>query len=220
VSRAVVIGANRGIGLELCRVLAGRGDEVVAVCRRSSGELDRLPVRVEAGVDVTSDRDVADLAARLARIEIGLLIHSAGILRRQGLPELDFEGIRQQFEVNALGPLRVIAALLPNLGPGSKIALITSRMGSLGDNQSGSHYGYRMSKAALNMAGISLAIDLRARGIAVVILHPGFVRTDMTAQRGELDPARAAVGLVARIDELGLESSGSFLHQNGTPLPW
>ncbi len=110
--------------------------------------------------------------------------------------------------------------LLDNLGEGSKVAIITSRMGSIGDNTSGSRYGYRMSKAAVNIAGVSLAHDLREREIAVAILHPGFVRTGMTNHSGNIDPPEAARGLLARIDELTLETSGGFWHANGERLPW
>ena len=104
--------------------------------------------------------------------------------------------------------------------PGAKVALITSRMGSIADNSSGGSYGYRMSKAALNAAGRSLAIDLAARGIAVGLLHPGYVRTDMTGGSGNVEASEAAAMLVARIDELDAAKSGSFRHANGEELPW
>ena len=216
----VITGANRGIGMEMARQLSIRGDHVVAVCRTRSGELDDLGVEVADGVDVTSDASVAELAKSLGDRSVDVLINNAGILTRESLDDLDFGRIRSQFEVNSLGPLRVTAALLPRLGEGSKVAIITSRMGSIGDNTSGSRYGYRMSKAAVNMAGRSLAHDLRARGIAVVVLHPGFVRTGMTGFEGLVDPAESASGLIARIDELTLEGSGSFRHANGDDLPW
>jgi NAD(P)-dependent dehydrogenase (short-subunit alcohol dehydrogenase family) len=103
---------------------------------------------------------------------------------------------------------------------GSKIAVITSRMGSIGDNTSGGSYGYRMSKAAANMAGVSLARDLRSKGISVAMIHPGFVKTDMTGQGGKVAPADAARGVIARIDALGLETSGGFWHASGERLPW
>lgn len=217
---ALVTGANRGIGLELCRQLKARGDEVIGLCRRASGELEQLEVRIEAGVDVTSDRDVEALKERLAGAQIGMLINCAGILTRESLDDLDFDRMRRQFEVNALGPLRVTTSLIDNFAEGSKVAIITSRMGSIGDNSSGSRYGYRMSKAAVNIAGVSLAHDLRDRGIAIAILHPGFVRTDMTSHSGNIDPPEAAKGLLARIDELTLETSGGFWHANGERLPW
>ena len=217
---ALVTGANRGIGLALCRLLRQRGDAVVAVCRCPSPELEALDTRVVADIDVTSDAGVATLAKTLAGTRLDLAILSAGILRDTGLDDLDMADVREQLEVNAVGPLRVAQALLPNLVPGSKLALITSRMGSIGDNGSGGAYGYRMSKAALNAAGMSLAIDLRPRGVAVAILHPGYVRTDMTGGGGNVDAGEAAQMLLARIDELGLETTGRFLHANGQPLPW
>ena len=110
--------------------------------------------------------------------------------------------------------------LVPGLHQGAKIALMTSRMGSIGDNGSGGHYGYRMSKAALNAMGMSLARDLKSRGIAIAILHPGYVRTDMTDGAGNVEPADAARMLIARIDGLGLENTGTFWHANGERLPW
>ena len=217
---AIVTGANRGIGLELCRKLKQRGDRVIAVCREASPELRELGVEIREGIDVADSKAVADLAESLSDVRLDLVINNAGILRHEGLDSMDFESIERQFEVNALGPLRITHALLPSLSSGAKIALVTSRMGSIADNGSGGSYGYRMSKAALNAAGVSLARDLKARGIAVVILHPGFVKTDMTRGHGNVSPAESAAGLLARIDELSLETSGSFKHMNGEDLPW
>jgi NAD(P)-dependent dehydrogenase (short-subunit alcohol dehydrogenase family) len=217
---ALVTGANRGIGLELCRQLKARGDQVIAVCRRSSKALDALGIRVEAGIDVGDEAAVAALGKRIEGSKLDLLVNNAGILEGTTLDQLDFQSIRRQMEVNALGPLRVTAALLPLLGEGSKIAIITSRMGSIGDNSSGSHYGYRMSKAAVNAAGVSLARDLRGRGVAVAIIHPGMVRTEMTGGQG-IEPAESVRGILARIDALTLASSGSFWHATtGEVLPW
>jgi NAD(P)-dependent dehydrogenase (short-subunit alcohol dehydrogenase family) len=135
-------------------------------------------------------------------------------------PLPQFAGILEQFEVNALGPLRITSALLDQLARGSKLAFVTSRMGSIGDNGSGGFYGYRMSKAALNMAAVSLARDLVGRGIAVAILHPGMVKTDMVGDHGQVEPDRAAAQLLERIDALTLERSGTFWHANGEILPW
>jgi len=216
----LITGANRGIGLELARQAAQRGDSVIAVCRHSSAELDALGVRVESGIDITSDEAVARLATKLAGTRIDLLMCNAGILSHESLDDLDFERIRRQFEVNSLGPLRVTHALLDNLGEGSKMGIVTSRMGSIGDNTSGSGYGYRMSKAAMNAAGVSLAVDLAPRKIAVVLLHPGFVRTQMTGRNGLVDPPDAAAGLLARLDELSVDTTGRFKHANGEDLPW
>jgi NAD(P)-dependent dehydrogenase (short-subunit alcohol dehydrogenase family) len=217
---SLVTGANRGIGLALCSQLAARGGQVIAVCRRSSEQLDGLGVRIEAGVDVTDDASVAELARRLADTSIDLLIHNAGVLSVETLDALDLDAVRHQLEVNAIAPLRVTRALLPRLPDGAKIGIVTSRMGSIGDNGSGSYYGYRMSKAAVNAAGVSLARDLRGRGIAVVLLHPGMVRTDMTGRHGNVEPADAARGLLARLDELTVATTGRFLHANGEELPW
>jgi NAD(P)-dependent dehydrogenase (short-subunit alcohol dehydrogenase family) len=218
---AVVTGANRGIGLALTSLLKRRGYDVVAACRSGSPALTELSASVVDGVDVAEQAGIGKLAAALAGRDIDLLINNAGILRWEtGLDQLDFEAVREQFEVNALGPLRVTQALRGRLRKGSKVALITSRMGSIGDNSSGGTYGYRMSKAALNMAGKSLAHDLKGAGIAVAVLHPGMVKTEMIAGHGQIEPEDAARGLLARIDALTLENSGGFWHQNGEVLPW
>ena len=220
-AKVLIVGANRGIGLELCKQLAGRGDRVVAAVRRSSPELAAIPgVEVHTDVDVTVASALDALAASLGRESIDTLIVVAGILEDVTLAAFDAESVRRQFEVNALGPLQTVVALQECLRDGGKIALLTSRMGSLADNTSGGHYGYRMSKAALNMAGVSLARDLAAREIAVVLLHPGYVRTDMTAHTGHLDPPASAAGLIARVDRLDAATSGRFVHQDGRDLPW
>jgi NAD(P)-dependent dehydrogenase (short-subunit alcohol dehydrogenase family) len=215
----LVTGSNRGIGLELCRQLTARGDTVIAVCRSASAELDGLGVRVEAGIELTDEASITELITRLKGLPLAGAILNAGILEPDGLDDLDAASVRRQFEVNALAPLLLSHALLDNLGNGSKLALITSRMGSIDDNGSGGYYGYRLSKTALNMAGRSLAIDLRPRGIAVAILHPGMVATRMVGFSG-IPPAEAAQGLLARIDAVTLETSGSFWHANGEVLPW
>lgn len=219
-ARLVVTGANRGIGLELCRQLRARGDEVVALCRRSSPELDATGARVEAGIDVATDRIVEELRGRLRGVRVDGLLLNAGVLHGDGLEPLDFGSIREQFETNALGPLRVVSALLSNLGRGAKVVVLTSRMGSITDNASGGYYGYRMSKAAVNIASVSMARDLRERGIAVAVVHPGFVRTAMTHGAGNIGPDEAARGVLARMDELTLARSGGFWHANGERLPW
>lgn len=216
---ALITGANRGIGLEFSQQLRARGDEVIALCRKPSPELAALGVRSFEGVDVT-DREALQAVSRdLGDTRIDVLINNAGIFQEESFDDLDFDRIRKQFEVNALGALLVTSVMQHHLAPGSKIILITSRMGSIGDNGSGSYYGYRMSKAALNMAGVNLAHDFRAKEIAVAILHPGFVATDMTGRNG-IPAAEAAKGLLERIDELKLQDSGGFWHSNGEQLPW
>lgn len=217
---AIVTGANRGIGLELARQLWTREASVVAVCRKSSPALDALGVRVESGFDVADSAAWPRLAKRLAHDEIDLLIHNAGVLVDDALDDVDAGDVRMQFEVNAVAPLFLTRALAPRLRSGAKVALISSRMGSIGDNSSGRYYGYRMSKAALNAAGVSLAHDLKPRGIAVVILHPGAVRTEMTGGQGMIEADESVRGLLQRIDELQLATTGRFVHQNGDVLPW
>jgi NAD(P)-dependent dehydrogenase (short-subunit alcohol dehydrogenase family) len=219
---ALVTGGNRGIGLELCRQLRERGDTVFAACRKASSALQQLDVTVLEGVDVTDSASIGRVADVLWErdVRLDLLINNAGILRRESLDEMDYVNVVEQFEVNALGPLKVVVGLLDVLADGAKVGLVTSRMGSLADNTSGGSYGYRMSKAALNMAGVSLAKDLKERGIAVALLHPGFVRTEMTGGQGFIDADEAARGLVERMNGLNLENSGTFWHQNGEVLPW
>ena len=218
-SRIAITGANRGIGLELTRQLSARGDEVIALVRSPSSELQELGVEIIAGLDMSAD-DLSEASRKLGDRDLDILINNAGILRRTGLDDLDLPSIRQQFEVNALGPLKITSALAKHLTSGSKVAHVTSRMGSIEDNSSGSHYGYRMSKAAVNMAGASLAHDLKEQGVAVILLHPGYVSTDMTAHKGTVEPEDSAAGLLSRIDALDLGTSGEFRHMDGTQLPW
>jgi NAD(P)-dependent dehydrogenase (short-subunit alcohol dehydrogenase family) len=218
-STYLITGANQGIGYEYCRQLLSRGDRPISVCRNSSPELDALGIRVIAGIDLTQDSNLATLREQLQGERIDVLVNNAGIIERVTLADLDLESIRRQFETNALSPLRVTHTLLGNLTSGSKIIMMTSRMGSIADNTSGGSYGYRMSKVALCMAGKSLAHDLLPQGIAVGILHPGLVQTRMTGFTG-ITTETAVRGLLARIDELTLDNSGTFWHSNGEVLSW
>jgi NAD(P)-dependent dehydrogenase (short-subunit alcohol dehydrogenase family) len=179
-------------------------------------------VDVQEGVDVTSASSLADLAERLRGNRIDLLINNAGLLRQSSLEgiESELQDWRDQFEVNSLGPIRVTSVLRNHLNDGGKVAIITSRMGSIADNTSGGAYAYRMSKAAVNAAGVSLANEFRDRGIAVGLLHPGYVKTGMTGNTGHVDADEAAAMLLERIDELDMGLSGSFRHANGDHLPW
>jgi NAD(P)-dependent dehydrogenase (short-subunit alcohol dehydrogenase family) len=219
---SVVTGANRGIGLELVRQLRQRGDDVIAVCRTPSDALQSLGVEIIDGVDVADPASVKGLAERLDGRQIDLLINNAGILKRTSLGEVGefMETVLAQFRTNSVGPVLVTEALLGNLQSGSKIGIVSSRMGSVADNTSGGSYGYRMSKAAANIAGVSLARDLAERGISVAILHPGYVRTEMTGGEGLVEAQQAAAGLIERIDGLNAGNSGSFWHANGEVLPW
>lgn len=215
----LITGASRGIGLEYCKQLQEKGETVIAVCRQPSEPLNQLGVQIESEIDVTSDESVSKLAQRLQGTQIDILINNAGIIEANSLDDLNLESLERQFRVNAISPLRVTKALLPMIPQGGKIILMTSRMGSIEDNTSGSYYGYRMSKTALNMAGKSLAEDLKSRRIAVGILHPGMVQTRMTDFSG-IPPTEAVQGLLQRIDQVNLNNTGTFWHAKGEVLPW
>lgn len=217
---ALITGANRGIGLALVQEYVNQGWRVIAVCRKSSPELDVTGAQVVAGVDVTSAHAIQEMLKAVGGAKIDLLINNAGILQHEQLGDIDCNTLTQQFLVNAQAPLLVTDALLRNLNEGAKIAFITSRMGSIADNTSGGYYGYRMSKAALNAAAKSLSIDLRPRGIAVGILHPGYVQTAMVNFGGDISAAESAKRLSQRIADLNLQNSGGFWHSNGDKLPW
>lgn len=216
----VITGANRGIGLELARLYQNKGWRVTGVCRETSPDLEAVAAQVIENIDVASEEAIQQLTVALQDQTIDLLINNAGVLRDESLGAIDFDSMRQQMEINAFAPLRVTEALLPNLQTGSKIANITSRMGSIGDNDSGGRYGYRASKAAFNAIGRSLANDLKDRGIAVAQLHPGFVKTRMVNFGGIISPEESAAGLAERIEALNLDNTGSFWHSNGEELPW
>ncbi len=219
----LITGTNRGIGLELCTQLAAKGKQVIATCRHSSPALNALNVEIIEGVDTSDLNSLRALAEKLEGRTIDWLINNAGIANGISMDELDQDAIVssvRMFEVNSLGPLLTTQALLKNFREGSKVGIITSRMGSIADNDSGGSYGYRMSKAAVNAAGKSLSIDLKPYGVAVGILHPGWVRTDMTGHNGLIDPDESAAGLIARMEELNLDNTGTFWHTNGDLLPW
>lgn len=216
----VITGANRGIGLAMSAIFKAQGDLVYAVCRESSTDLDKLDVCVVTGVDVATAQGIDNMTQALREVSIDVLICNAGILRDESLSDLNLDTIREQFEVNAIAPLNIVDTLQGNLSEGSKVAMITSRMGSINDNGSGGRYGYRMSKAALNAASMSLSKDLYSQNIAVGIYHPGYVQTDMVNNNGDISAKEAATRIIGLIDNLSLEESGVFKHSNGEVLPW
>lgn len=221
----VITGANRGIGYAMAKICQQRGDSVYALCRQSSAQLDALGVNVVAQVDIATQAGIDTAVSALSGISIDLLINNAGILRDEQLSDLNQQTIIEQFNVNALAPLCLSHALLGNLSADSKIGLITSRMGSITDNTSGGRYGYRMSKAALNIAAVSLARDLSAENIAVGIYHPGYVQTEMVnsdgvLNNGDISADVAAERLITLMDNLTMADSGVFKHSNGETLPW
>lgn len=216
----LITGANRGIGLAFVQHYLNEGDRVIAVCRQAGEELKNTAAKVIEGIDVANDNSMKTLKMAVANDSIDILINNAGIFLNETIVEMNFDEIALQMQVNAIGPLRVTHALQDNLQAGAKIALITSRMGSIEDNGSGAYYGYRMSKAALNAGGKSLALDLKIRGVAVAILHPGMVSTEMIGFAGDVTPDESVAGLSARIEDLNLSNTGTFWHANGEILPW
>lgn len=220
-SKTVVItGANRGIGLSLTKHYLSNGWTVYGLCRNCSDELATSGAKVIDGIDIADDAVIGRLQNQLAGVSIDLLINNAGILRNEILGDIDFNSLREQFEVNTLGPIRAVEALQSNLNSGAKLAMITSRMGSVADNTSGGRYGYRMSKAALNIAAVSMAHDLRDAGVSVAIIHPGLVGTEMIGGHGDITPDQAAERIAQRIEDLTPETSGNFWHSGGEQLPW
>ncbi len=219
-NNVVITGANRGIGLAMARQFKAQGDSVFALCRQTSVELEQLDVTVIEQVDVATEDGIKNMNEALADITINILVCNAGILRDENLANLNLETIREQFEVNAIAPLNIVANLQQQLQPNAKVALITSRMGSIADNSSGGRYGYRMSKAALNAAAMSLTRDLADEAISVGIYHPGYVQTDMVNYGGDISADESALRLVNLINQLSMAESGVFKHSNGEILPW
>jgi len=220
---ALVTGSNRGIGLEFCKQLKQKGFQVIATCRQRSKALEQLNIEIIENIDVSEQESLLSLANTLSGRKIDWLINNAGIANGIAMDALDKENIsscKKMFAVNSLGPLLTTQALQKNLKKGSKVGIITSRMGSIADNDSGGSYGYRMSKAAVNAAGKSLAIDLKPQGIAVAMLHPGWVKTEMTGYNGLIDTDESVTGLIERMNELNIENTGYFWHSNGERLPW
>jgi len=216
----VITGANRGIGLNLCQQYLAKGYRVTAIVRQPSDELKALDVTIISNIDVANEGDIVMLQNQLHGHKIDLLINNAGVFSNESMADMDFAAINQQLAINAVAPIRVTHALLHSLGVDAKVAMITSRMGSIADNGSGGYIGYRMSKAALNAASVSLAHELKGKNIAVGLFHPGFVQTQMVNFAGDISPEQAAERLTKRIDELNLENTGGFWHSNGETLPW
>lgn len=226
----MITGANRGIGLALTMALLRRGDHVIAAARNPwGGALAELATAHVAALtllelDVTSDDSVAAASAALAGRPIDVLVNNAGIHGPRGAEsalKMDFDGWREVFEVNVYGPLRVAQALLPNVeaGAGRKIATITSRMGSIGLNPSGS-LPYRSSKAAVNMTMVVFGNAVRERNVSVLLFHPGWVRTDMGGGGADIAPDESATGLIDTIDASGMAQTNSFRTWQGETIPW
>jgi NAD(P)-dependent dehydrogenase (short-subunit alcohol dehydrogenase family) len=226
----LVTGGNRGIGLEFARAYAASGWRVIACVRRpaKAAALNKLAtasdlVEIEA-LDVTDHKAIDALAKRRRGQAIDLLINNAGVYGpdAQDIRRIDFAGWAAAFAVNAMAPIKMARAFLDHVARSERktIANITSQMGSIGDNSSGGAYAYRASKAALNMAAKSLSVDCRSKNIVVVVLHPGWVRTDMGGSGAPLTPKASVAGLRQVIDGLTLADSGKFFDYRGAELPW
>ena len=231
--RIVVTGASRGLGLEFVRQWLERGETAFALARdpEASSGLAALVRRypetlTTVACDVADDGSVARAGSAVEEIVDGLetVVNNAGVMgEHRGFDDLDTTEVRRHFEVNALGPLRIVRTLLPLLRRGRpvrRIVHMTSLMGSIEDNRSGDAYAYRMSKAALNMASRSLAIDLADDEIVSAVLHPGWVRTRMGGRSAPLGVDTAVGGLIQTIEALGPGESGGFYDREGKPLPW
>ena len=225
-----ITGANQGIGLSLTKLYLSQGHKVYAICR-SDDNLVTLNANNNLAIinncDVRDEQNIQSIAEYFKNIKIDLLINNAGILRDETLGALNVQSINDQFQTNALAPLLVTQSLLDSLitqpennSTLTKVIFITSRMGSITDNTSGGRYGYRMSKVALNIAAKSMSVDLKSSNIAVGIIHPGLVGTQMIGGHGNVTPDEAAQMISSRIEGLDLNSSGTFLHANGEVLPW
>lgn len=220
----LVTGADRGIGAALVRQYRARGDRAIAACLGEGADLVADGIEVAARVDVTDLHSLTRLRERLGGTSLDILINNAGAFIADKWRDFDYDALLRLYDINALGPLRVAAALAPLLSPGSKFGIITSRVASLADNSSGGMYGYRMSKCAANALGVNLYHELRPLGVAVMLLHPGQVATQMTSGLGDMgdfiSPEMSAAGLVERLDELGPDTPPEFRHSDGRLLPW
>ena len=225
-----ITGANRGIGLELTRQYLAAGEKVFASARDPSIEsLSRLTERYPDNLkivmlDVTDESNIQTVAGSLESTSIDLLINNAGLFhsKHEDFSSLNPDTWIEEFRVNSIAPFLVTRALKSNLASASSsvVGMISSKMGSMGDNQSGGSYSYRSSKAALNAVSVSLANDLSDLDIPVVALHPGWVQTDMGGPNGLIDVETSAAGLKAILDKAGKAESGKFYDYSGKQLPW
>jgi NAD(P)-dependent dehydrogenase (short-subunit alcohol dehydrogenase family) len=228
--RYLVTGANRGIGLEFVRTLAGRGDDVVATARRPDEAVDLNALAADSDgrvrvmqLDIADEASVEAFATELGDTPLDVVINNAGRYTRTGSFEaLDFDSLYKDFEVNTVGTLRVTQAVLDNVrgGDAKVICNVTSKMGSIADNGSGGSYAYRISKAALNMGTRSLAMDLKNEGIIAFVVHPGWVETDMGGPNALISTQKSVDGLLDRIDNASLDDTGRFWEWNGNEVSW
>ena len=221
---AMVTGANRGIGFEIVQQLLDRNYEVHATYRHDKGALANLnhPGLVLHRLDVRNDQDVASAMDCLGPT-LDLLVNNAGVSdgRWSSIAEIDFDIVSTVMEVNAIAPVRVTQHALPRLtNAGGTVLMITSLMGSIADCSSGKSYAYRASKTALNMFTTAMKNELRAKGVSLLLMHPGWVETDMGGPNAPIQADESVNGIMARIEEQTLELTGRFVDYAGQALPW
>jgi len=227
----LVTGASRGLGLEFTRQYLAEGHAVIAAARNpgAAPALQQLERESRgrltlAEVDVGDTKSVRGAAARLPSATIDVLINCAGVIGGDGqaIGSIDYDAWMRVLDVNVLGPMRVCEAFLERVAQSDRrlIVTITSGMGSLADNASGGYIAYRASKAAVNMAMRTAAIDLRPRGITCVVLNPGWVKTDMGGPNAKLSPEESVSAMRRVIARLTPADSGRFYNYDGREFPW
>jgi NAD(P)-dependent dehydrogenase (short-subunit alcohol dehydrogenase family) len=223
-SNYVVTGANRGIGLAFARELSRRGDLVIATARHpaKARDLAALEVRVET-LDVADTKSVSAFGRSLAGQPIDVLINNAGIGKAgPGIEQLPLEDLEIQFRVNAIGPVALTQALLPNLRAARRRTVInlSSGLGSISGNKDGGWYAYRASKAALNQLTRTMAAELAGESFICISISPGWVQTDMGGAGATLSPEQSVAAMLKVIDRLRPADTGRFLDHRGKDVPW
>ncbi|KAH7090740.1 short-chain alcohol dehydrogenase-like protein [Paraphoma chrysanthemicola] len=230
---AVVTGANSGIANAFAHILINEGYKVIAADVNVDGPIKELGCEA-VKLDIASTEDIRAFKQRVGEQPIDLLLNIAGIMappETDTLETVDLADFQKTFAVNTFGPLLLTQALLPNIlaAQSPRIAVVSSRVGSIADNSSGGSYSYRSSKAAVNALFKSMAVDLQSKKVPVIILHPGIVMTNIDPRwkergkesfRGAVEPEQAASELWGVLKVKGLESTGRFYHRNGEELPW
>jgi NAD(P)-dependent dehydrogenase (short-subunit alcohol dehydrogenase family) len=229
---ALITGRNRGLGLEWVRQCAARGLRVIATCRDPGSAADLQECASQnrqvsiLRLDVTAPDQISDLSEALRDETVDLLVNNAGVYfehwGRDPIGSIDYDDWEETFRVNTLGPMRVTEAFLQQLAYGSRplVVAITSNMGSIAEIKTPRDYAYRSSKAALNAAMHGLAHELEPRGIGVLLLHPGWVRTRMGGSSAPLSPEESVRGMLSLVDRFEPSMSGGFFRFDGTRLPW
>lgn len=215
-----IVGSNKGIGLELVKQFKSGSAKIYAFCRKTSKELlEAAPYRIIENFDVTDTKALSDKLSENMPSKFDIVVHVSGILKEDCDASFE-EDLIEQYVVNAIGPIHSYNSFSHLLGKGSKFAVLTSQLGSIKNNLTGGRFGYRMSKAAANMACKNISIEGAKKEVTVLMLHPGYVETDMTGHNAEITSETSAIGLKKIIEEKSLSHTGTFWHVNGKELPW